>query len=177
MKKTTIWIVAVPAVVFFIFIFPELTHLSWHHRHKEPAKRAVCMNNLRQISLAITAYTNANQGIFPQRLGSITSFCDHAKVFVCRGSGSHTGELARVDEWTDYSYRPPKSGQTNGPMVWCSPKNHRKQGASVLFQDSSIVWVLAEDFGRTIRTDGGTNQASDATSEPAPGAASSSHQR
>ncbi|OGV66808.1 MAG: hypothetical protein A2498_13140 [Lentisphaerae bacterium RIFOXYC12_FULL_60_16] len=166
MKTTTTWIVAVLAVVFFLFIFPELMHLLWHRTHKEPVRRAVCMNNLRQISLALRAHTNANQGAFPQRLGSVTTFCDHAKVFVCRGSGSHTGELARVDEWTDYSYRLPKPGEANGPMVWCNPKNHRKQGACVLFQNSSIVWVLAEDFERTIRTDGGTNQALAATSEP-----------
>jgi hypothetical protein len=67
-------------------------------RAREPAKRVMCSNNLRDIALALKAYADANGGHLPPELGTLLRTQEiTANVFVCPSS-SHERAVGTLDE-------------------------------------------------------------------------------
>jgi prepilin-type processing-associated H-X9-DG protein len=67
---------------------------------RPPARRVVCLSNLRQLDLAIVNYANSNKGYLPPNLAVLLPYTSSTRLFVCPSSkdmpptGSTTRQIA-----------------------------------------------------------------------------------
>lgn len=117
---------------------------------RDKAMRIDCMQNLRQISLAVSIYREDHGGTNAASLQALASYCNDARLFVCPSSGSVTGELSHVDEWTSYAFR--RNARTNEAMLFCLPTNHRNASGNIVFGDGSFSWYRKAAFDEVLKT-------------------------
>jgi prepilin-type processing-associated H-X9-DG protein len=125
---------------------------------REKARQAQCMNNLRQLSLAVAMYADQNKGVAPT--GS--NWCDALKPNL--GSGEKVFQcMAGKGERCSYAFNANMSGGEWGfesdvvllidaPLGWNGtvsgpkslPKSPHRRGYNVLFNDGHVELVTAE---------------------------------
>ncbi|MBN1864433.1 MAG: serine/threonine protein kinase [Victivallales bacterium] len=113
----------------------------------EKHKRA-CMNNIKQISVALQMYANVFQGKYPEKDGAegldmlrARGFLEVPQVFVSPASGRLASEPGKPisDDTCDYIYKGGYSEFSEGdlPMLWTKPDVHRDYGI-VLYVNGEI---------------------------------------
>jgi hypothetical protein len=128
-------------------------------RSHEPANRAKCGNNLRQIGLALLTYANNNGGRFPDTLNVLLDTASDyevtADVFVCpstgdeRAMGRTPAEQARnlTAEPGHLSYVYVGAGLTTQTatgdriIAYDNPHNHNDEGINVLYGDAHTEFL------------------------------------
>ena len=116
---------------------------------RERARRTSCMNNLKQISIALHLYATDNMEKFPKTLQELVDggYIDSLEIFKCPSSSS---SLPGNADSGDYSY---KAGLTesaeSGEAIACDKAdNHKGQGGNVLFVGGHVKWQPAASKGK-----------------------------
>ena len=111
---------------------------------RERARRTSCLNNLKQISIALHLYATDNMEKFPKTLQELVDggYIDSLEIFKCPSASSSVP--ANADSG-DYVY---KAGQTESAdsdaVIACDKaENHKGQGGNVLFVDGHVKWQSA----------------------------------
>src|SRR3989338_7401821 len=108
---------------------------------RERARRTSCMNNLKQISIALHLYATDNMERFPKTLNELVDggYLDSLEIFKCPSAPTSVPDSA---DSGDYSY---KTGLTesaeSGEAIACDKvDNHKGQGGNVLFVGGHVKW-------------------------------------
>ena len=114
-------------------------------RARERARRASCLNNLKQVGLAISMYRADHSERFPDSLDELyPEYVDNLEVFVCPSTGNPVPEMPSGG---DYSYRKLSlTDDSDTPMASDgSADNHGCDGGNVLFCGGHVKWTSQSD--------------------------------
>jgi len=138
-------------------------------RGPTPAYRTSCMNNVRQIGLAMYQYAEEHDGKFPDSFGALLKgqYLTTAKVFICPSSGHSIPEdfpgppfdnvdlsvLKRVDEWSDYVLVRGVTPRSPRDFIVIHEKwgSHKEEGGNILFNHGHVKWHTPDDLDRMLR--------------------------
>lgn len=140
-------------IVFQLVILPAIL-LPAVSAARDKARRVQCMNNLKQISLAVRMYSMDNQEQFPPDLHSLTKYADAPKMFVCPATRQQPGPMEQVDRWADYVLVPNRKESDPGDTVlaFSKPYCYPGKGGNIVFVDGHVRWCSLDEYRRL--TDG-----------------------
>jgi len=115
---------------------------------KEEKLRNACMNNIKQIGVALHMYANVFEGKFPEASGAkgldklrSGGFLEHPQSYICPATGNMPATFGQpiTEECCDYAY---VGGLTvysdaNTPILWCKPENHKDYG-NILYVNGEV---------------------------------------
>lgn len=158
-------VVILITVVFSVFFFLWTPTCKERYR---PSRAIVCLRNLKTLSLCLYMYADEHEGRFPpaQRwcdvlAGEYGEHVDFNDVFRCPGDPkgpcsyamnpnvdpNGAGDIVLLFE------SKPGWNQSGGPEL-LTMKNHKGQGCSVSFVDSSVRFVKADEVAELKWGDG-----------------------
>ncbi|MCP4649508.1 MAG: type II secretion system protein [PVC group bacterium] len=115
-------------------------------RAREQGRRTTCMNNLKQIGLAISMYRLDNNDSFPADLNALYNsttptdgYIDNLDIFICPSTGAATPANPAAG---DYDYTAPGTNNPASTVTIVADKaaNH-KGGKNTLYVDGHVSWV------------------------------------
>lgn len=111
---------------------------------RERARRTSCMNNLKQISIALHLYATDNMERFPRTLQELVDggYLDNLEIFKCPSASSAVPATADAG---DYAYKAglTESADSDEPIGCDKSENHKGQGGNVLFVGGHVKWQSA----------------------------------
>lgn len=117
---TLVELLVVIAVIIMLagFLLPALG------KAKEQGRRSGCMNNLKQIGLAVALYRLDYNDAFPPDLDVLydaanieDSYIDNLKVFICPSTGTQLGDLGGQPSGGDFNYTQPALTDASGTVI------------------------------------------------------------
>lgn len=128
---------------------------------KEEKQRQACMNNIKQIGVALQMYANVFQGKFPEASGAkglnqlrSGGFLEPPQVYICPGTGHMPAAFGQpiTEECCDYVYVGGLSEYSDGntPLLWCKPENHRDYG-NILYVNGDVKAVSGNNWFSQIK--------------------------
>ncbi len=111
---------------------------------RERARRTSCMNNLKQISIALHLYATDNMERFPKKLNELVDggYLDSLEIFKCPSAPSSVPDNA---DSGDYAYKAglTESADSSESIACDKTDNHKRQGGNVLFVGGHVRWQPA----------------------------------
>ncbi len=108
---------------------------------RERARRTSCMNNLKQISIALHLYATDNMERFPKTLQELVDggYLDNLEIFKC--PSAPTGAPDNADSG-DYAYKTglTESADSDTAIACDKPENHKGQGGNILYVGGHVRW-------------------------------------
>ena len=122
-------------------------------RAREQGRRTSCLNNLKQIGLAIAMYRLDNEDSFPDDGTSGSSsldllydstapedgYIDNLKVFKCPSTNTVLGSSS-VPSDGDYDYTTPAINDTSATVMASDKSGNHAGGGNSLAVDGHVVW-------------------------------------
>ncbi len=164
----TLSLLILPAI-----LLPALSHA------REQANRIKCASNLRQITLAVTMYTSADQhSAFPPDVATLAKVMElDPKMFVCPTSNQNAAtapEQIRVGSPNcSYIYVYPKAFKGNQVpsdfVIVYEPIEDHSKGANFGFADGRVEWLAVERAKKLIADiEAGKNPSVSLSGPPTP---------
>jgi len=111
---------------------------------RERARRTSCMNNLKQMGIAMHLYATDNMERFPKTLQELVDgdYIDTLEVFKCPSANSDIPDSA---DSGDYAYNSglTESADSDTAIACDKPDNHKGQGGNILYVGGHIRWQSA----------------------------------
>lgn len=121
---------------------------------REKARRAKCMNNLKQIGIALNSFAADNSERFPTEEEGLETlypdYIDDVRVFQCPSSGNAAPAQGGINGG-DYSYKGGLTESASSTTAIASDKaagNHQGQGGHTLYVGGNVEWK-GKDFAST----------------------------
>ena len=162
------WLFLVLVVVIILAGFvPVSFHLA-----KDPAFRAVCLNNTHQIGLAMGMYAEDHAGQYPASFGVLMKegYLANWKVFICPSSKDCPAEgfpidpqsdlkeqdlavLNTVEEWGSYVLVKGLKHENRPDVIVLYEKagHHKGEGRYSFFDDGHAKWLSETEFLRRMK--------------------------
>lgn len=146
--RNALWMLVGSSVLGFV-VFLATAAVSGAKTH---AQWAGCSSHLKQIVLFLKMYASDHQEKYPYTFNDMISTnylrAGDASIFACPASHTKAGVLGNLHSWSDYAY---VAGLTEGdPMncvvAFCSPENHKGEGANVAFIGGQVRWFSCHSY-------------------------------
>jgi prepilin-type processing-associated H-X9-DG protein len=107
---------------------------------REQARRTQCVQNLKEIGLAIAQYASDNNEQLPASFDDLAPYVGGStRIFTCPSAPGSVYKLNSITQW---------QGAQLAPLVTEDPSNHRGQGGNVLYNDGHVEWHRANQYPR-----------------------------
>lgn len=156
----------VTVTVFSLLVLPPFSLLVSSPGRRSP--RIECLLHLKRLHLAVLLYQD-DYNIYPQRLSQLAPYSFgyvnnvviyDDKVFTCPvKKHRRTLSVAKVDEHTNYLYRPPTTEGDTLPILADKLSNHWSESVNMAFADGHVemkeitpetIALMSEAFGDTV---------------------------
>ena len=153
------------------FMLPALS------KAQEAARRTACLNNTRQVGLALFQYAGDHDDAFPESLGALLKegYLKNPKVFVCPSSarravargfpeGDFTkidaAQLAKFDELGDYVLVKGISHADRPDWIILHEKDgaHHGEGRNCFYNDGHVQWLSEVEFQKAMAAQRGKTE-------------------
>ena len=136
---------------------PEATAvMSDADKAKEEKHRKACMNNIKQIGVALQMYANVFEGKFPEASGAkglnqlkTGGFLENPQSYICPATDNMPAAYGQpiTEECCDYVYVGGLSEHSDGntPILWCKPENHKDYG-NILYVNGEVKAVSGNNW-------------------------------
>ena len=117
-------------------------------------KRKVCLNNLKQIGMALWMWATDHGGKFPEDLADLSPYVGNGDVFRCPGDRRYKETIKELKKDTPLSYDYVKgltSDAKDRIIVYDSLKENHGDGRSVLFVFGYVKYLQEEEFQGTFK--------------------------